>query len=100
MLQDALAVAKSQVELGAQILDINMDEGLLDGKACMTKFLNLIASEPEISKVCFGYFFKTDAKFCNVYQSLKDTAKLLFAALLTNSVLEIRLWVLRQKMSK
>ena len=40
-----------QVESGAQVLDINMDEGMLDGKACMNKFVNLIASEPDISKV-------------------------------------------------
>lgn len=50
-LQEALSIAKTQVENGAQILDINMDEGMLDGVACMTKFVNLIASEPEISKV-------------------------------------------------
>ena len=49
--QEALAVAKSQVENGAQVLDINMDEGMLDGKACMTKFVNLIGSEPDIAKV-------------------------------------------------
>lgn len=50
-MQEALSIAKTQVENGAQILDINMDEGMLDGVACMTKFVNLIASEPEISKV-------------------------------------------------
>ncbi|XP_078001227.1 methionine synthase-like [Glandiceps talaboti] len=49
--EDALSVAKLQVEMGAQILDINMDEGMLDGEKCMTKFVNLISSEPEISKV-------------------------------------------------
>jgi 5-methyltetrahydrofolate--homocysteine methyltransferase len=49
--EDALGVAKLQVENGAQVLDINMDEGLLDGVAAMTKFCNLIASEPDISKV-------------------------------------------------
>jgi 5-methyltetrahydrofolate--homocysteine methyltransferase len=48
---DALAVARQQVEAGAQIIDINMDEGMLDGAAAMTKFLQLIASEPDISKV-------------------------------------------------
>ena len=51
LLQDALSVAKLQVENGAQILDINMDEGMLDGIASMTKFVNLISSEPEISRV-------------------------------------------------
>lgn len=47
----ALAVARQQVEAGAQIIDINMDEGMLDGVAAMTKFMNLIASEPDISRV-------------------------------------------------
>jgi 5-methyltetrahydrofolate--homocysteine methyltransferase len=47
----ALAVARQQVEAGAQIIDINMDEGLLDSKQAMITFLNLIASEPDISKV-------------------------------------------------
>nr|WP_230456753.1 methionine synthase [Myroides odoratimimus] len=48
---EALAVAREQVEGGAQVIDINMDEGLLDGVHCMTNFLNLIASEPDIAKV-------------------------------------------------
>jgi 5-methyltetrahydrofolate--homocysteine methyltransferase len=47
----ALDVARDQVENGAQIIDINMDEGLIDSKAAMVEFLNLIASEPEIAKV-------------------------------------------------
>ncbi len=47
----ALAVARQQVEAGAQIIDVNMDEGLLDSERAMTTFLNLIASEPDISKV-------------------------------------------------
>ena len=47
----ALNVAKEQVENGAQILDINMDEGMLDGVMAMTKFCNLISSEPDIAKV-------------------------------------------------
>ncbi|MBC7417561.1 MAG: dihydropteroate synthase, partial [Pedobacter sp.] len=47
----ALAVALQQVEGGAQIIDVNMDEGMLDSEAAMTKFLNLIASEPDISKL-------------------------------------------------
>ena len=47
----ALAVARQQVEGGAQIIDVNMDEGMLDGEAAMVKFLNLIASEPDISKL-------------------------------------------------
>ncbi|OIQ24832.1 methionine synthase [uncultured Vibrio sp.] len=48
---EALSVAREQVENGAQIIDINMDEGMLDAEACMIRFLNLCASEPEISKV-------------------------------------------------
>jgi 5-methyltetrahydrofolate--homocysteine methyltransferase len=47
----ALTVARQQVEGGAQIIDVNMDEGMLDSEAAMTKFLNLIASEPDISKL-------------------------------------------------
>lgn len=47
----ALTVARQQVEGGAQIIDVNMDEGMLDGEAAMTKFLNLIASEPDIAKL-------------------------------------------------
>ena len=47
----ALAVATQQVENGANIIDINFDEGLLDSEACMTKFMNLIASEPAIARV-------------------------------------------------
>ncbi|XP_065191513.1 methionine synthase-like [Sycon ciliatum] len=49
--EEALAIAKLQVENGAQVLDINMDEGMLDGVAAMTKFVNLISSEPEVSRV-------------------------------------------------
>ncbi len=48
---EALVVAMSQVEGGAQIIDVNMDEGMLDSEAAMTRFLNLIASEPEIAKL-------------------------------------------------
>lgn len=48
---EALDIARLQVENGAQIIDINMDEGMLDGKQAMTTFLNLIASEPDISRV-------------------------------------------------
>ncbi|KAH7942473.1 hypothetical protein HPB49_024514 [Dermacentor silvarum] len=49
--QDALQVAKEQVEMGAQVLDINVDDGMIDGVKAMTKFLNLIASEPAVAKV-------------------------------------------------
>ena len=49
--EPALQVALEQVRNGAQILDVNMDEAMLDGKAAMVKFLNLIASEPEISRI-------------------------------------------------
>lgn len=48
---EALSVARQQVENGANIIDINFDEGLLDSKACMVHFLNLVASEPDISRV-------------------------------------------------
>ncbi|MBL8338340.1 MAG: methionine synthase [Rhodoferax sp.] len=49
--EQALAVARQQVENGAQIIDINMDEAMLDSQAAMERFLNLIASEPDISRV-------------------------------------------------
>lgn len=48
---EALEVARDQVDGGAQILDVNFDDGLLDGKYAMVKFLNLIASEPDISRI-------------------------------------------------
>ena len=50
-LDEAVAVARQQVEAGANMIDINFDEALLDGEASMTRFLNLVASEPEISRV-------------------------------------------------
>jgi 5-methyltetrahydrofolate--homocysteine methyltransferase len=49
--EDALAVARQQVDNGAQIIDINMDEAMLDSQAAMVRFLNLIASEPDIARV-------------------------------------------------
>lgn len=48
---EALSVAREQVEGGAQIIDINMDEGMIDGKDAMVRFLNLIAAEPDIARV-------------------------------------------------
>ncbi|ERE78688.1 methionine synthase-like protein, partial [Cricetulus griseus] len=48
---EALSIAKVQVEMGAQVLDINMDDGMLDGPSAMTRFCNFIASEPDIAKV-------------------------------------------------
>ena len=48
---DAVEIARDQVEGGAQILDVNMDEGLIDGKEAMVKFLNLIQAEPDIAKI-------------------------------------------------
>ncbi len=49
--EEALSVALEQVQGGAQIIDVNMDEGMIDGKEAMIKFLNLMASEPDISRV-------------------------------------------------
>jgi len=49
--EEALAIARHQVEGGAQILDVNMDDGLIDGKQAMVNFLNLIQSEPDIAKI-------------------------------------------------
>ena len=51
--EEALDVCRTQVENGAQIVDINMDEGMLDGKAAMVRFLNLCATEPDIARVPF-----------------------------------------------
>ncbi|MBI1221227.1 MAG: methionine synthase [Bacteroidetes bacterium] len=50
-LEDAVEIAREQVNGGAQIIDVNMDEGMIDGKEAMVKFLNLIASEPDIARV-------------------------------------------------
>ena len=49
--EEAVEVAREQVEGGAQILDVNMDEGLLDSAACMRRFLNLIGAEPDIARI-------------------------------------------------
>ncbi|EIE86208.1 methionine synthase [Rhizopus delemar RA 99-880] len=49
--EEALAIARAQVESGAQVVDVNFDEGLLDGKAAMTKFLNMLASDPDCARV-------------------------------------------------
>ena len=49
--EEALDVARDQVEGGAQVIDVNMDEGMLDGKSAMVRFLNLIAAEPDIARV-------------------------------------------------
>src|SRR3954463_544262 len=48
---EALSVARQQVEAGAQVIDVNMDEGLLDSVAAMRTYLNLVAAEPDVSKV-------------------------------------------------
>jgi 5-methyltetrahydrofolate--homocysteine methyltransferase len=49
--EEAVAVAREQVEAGANVIDVNMDEALLDGEAAMTRFLNLVAAEPEVARV-------------------------------------------------
>lgn len=49
--EEAVEIAREQVNGGAQIIDINMDEGMIDGIAAITKFINLIAAEPDISRV-------------------------------------------------
>ncbi len=51
LFEDALSVALEQVQGGAQVIDVNMDEGMIDGKEAMVKFLNLMASEPDISRI-------------------------------------------------
>ena len=51
--EEAVAVARQQVENGANVIDINMDEGMIDGVAAMTRFLQLLGSEPEVAKVPF-----------------------------------------------
>ena len=48
---EALTIAREQVESGAQVIDVNLDEGMIDGVEAMKTFVNLIASEPDISKV-------------------------------------------------
>ncbi|MCK5908841.1 MAG: dihydropteroate synthase, partial [Caulobacter sp.] len=48
---EALSVARQQVEAGAQVIDVNMDEGLLDSQQAMVTFLNLMAAEPDIARV-------------------------------------------------
>lgn len=50
-MKEALSIAKAQVEMGAQVLDINMDEGMLDGPKAMARFCSFIASEPDIARV-------------------------------------------------
>ena len=68
--QEALNIAKLQVENGAQVLDINMDEGLLDGVSAMTKFVNLIASEPELAQVKLSYLDEFTFCFVGVHHLL------------------------------
>ena len=52
--EQALEVALDQVRGGAQVIDVNMDEGMLEGKEAMVTFLNLMAAEPEIARIPFG----------------------------------------------
>eukprot|EP00063_Salmo_salar_P065758 XP_014040593.1 PREDICTED: methionine synthase-like [Salmo salar] len=58
--EEALSIAKTQVEMGAQVLDINMDEGMLEGPAAMARFCCLIASEPDIARVGINWTFQKD----------------------------------------
>lgn len=58
--QEALSVAKVQVEMGAQVLDINMDDGMLDGPSAMTRFCNFIGAEPDIAKVVQSFYSSRD----------------------------------------
>ena len=51
--EEAVAIARQQVENGANVIDVCMDEGMIDGVAAMTRFLQLLASEPEVAKVPF-----------------------------------------------
>ena len=51
--EEAVSIARQQVENGANVLDICMDEGMIDGVAAMTRYLQLLASEPEVAKVPF-----------------------------------------------
>lgn len=66
--EDALAVALEQVENGAQLLDVNMDAGLIDGQAAMRRFLNLCVSEPDISRIPFVV---DSSKFAVICEGLK-----------------------------
>ena len=50
-LEEALSVARQQVESGAQVLDVNMDDAMLDGVTAMTNFINLLQSEPDIARI-------------------------------------------------
>ena len=55
-----MSIAKTQVEMGAQVLDINMDEGMLEGPAAMARFCCLISSEPDIARVRINWTFQKD----------------------------------------
>ena len=71
--EEALSVARDQVDGGAQIIDVNMDEGMLDGVHAMITFLNLIASEPDISRVPIIELTVLNGKSLKqVYKSCKE----------------------------
>src|SRR5680860_1406020 len=59
--EEALDVAREQVEGGAQVIDINMDDGLIEGKEAMVKFLNLVIAEPDIARVPICLLYTSDA---------------------------------------
>ncbi len=68
MYEVALSIAKEEVENGAQIIDVNFDEGMLDSVTCMTKFLNLLSSEPDVARVPI---FKDSSNFAVIEAGLK-----------------------------
>ena len=69
----ALSVARQQVEAGAQVIDVNMDEGLLDSKQAMVTFLNLIAALPEKQRVVFLMRYYDETKYEDMSEML-DTS--------------------------
>lgn len=82
VLQEALSIAKTQVEMGAQILDINMDEGMLDGPKAMVRFCNLVASEPDIARV--GVFICYHTAYCECWSECYSYYSFVMVKMFTN----------------